>query len=149
MLPAVVFIPPLSGGNAISVLKGSGKVQLIWITDRISDIPDGQPCQFQQFRRLGHAVGDQEILRGFSGIFPKDFAEIASVQAAERSNILDRNIVLEILLDKRESFFNIEIAQAVSFVDLTGSGGTDKTVDEQVKVPDQVKGRFFFVVYNI
>ena len=58
-------------------------MQLVRISDGISDIVDGQRSQFQQLRGFGHAVAEQELLRGLSdGIF-EDPAEIGPVQSAE------------------------------------------------------------------
>ena len=72
-------------------------MKLVRISDGISDIVDGQRRQFQQFRGLGHAVAEQELLRGLpDGIF-EDPSEIGAVQSAECGDALDGYIVLEIL----------------------------------------------------
>lgn len=56
---------------------------------------------------------------------------------------------MEVLLDKGERFFDIKVAQAVALADLRGSGGADKAVNKQIEVPDQMKGRFLLVVYDV
>ncbi len=40
-----VFTSPLSGRDAVDIFECSGKVKLVGITDRISDIPDIKLCQ--------------------------------------------------------------------------------------------------------
>ena len=54
-------------------------MQLVRIADCISNVSNRQFGQPQQFGGLGHAVGNQELLRLFACIFMKDLAEIASV----------------------------------------------------------------------
>ena len=72
-------------------------MKLVRISDGISDIVDGQRSQFQQLRGFGHAVAEQELLRGLSdGIF-EDPAEIGPVQSAEGGDAFDGYIVLKIL----------------------------------------------------
>ena len=124
-------------------------MKLVWITHRVSDIRNGQFGQLQQFSGLGHAVRDQKRLWRFSCSLMKYFPEIASVQAAGGGDILHGYVILEILFDKGKSFLNIEIAKTVSLVDLCGGGGTDKAVNKQIEVSDQMKGRFLFMIYDI
>ena len=72
-------------------------MQLVRISDGVPDIIDGQPGQLEQFGSLGHAVAQQELLRGLpDGIF-EDPPEIGAVQSAECGDALDEYIVLEIL----------------------------------------------------
>ena len=72
-------------------------MELIRISNGVADVIDGQGGQLQQFRRLGHAVAEQELLRGLpDGIF-EDPPEIGAVQSAECGDALDGYIVLEIL----------------------------------------------------
>ena len=79
----------------------------------------------------------------------KYLSEVASVQAAGGGDILHGYVVLEILFDKGKGFFNVEIAKTASFADLCGGGGADKTVNKQVEVPDQMKGGFLLMIYDL
>ena len=115
-------------------------MQLVRIADCISYVRDRQFGQPQQLGGLGHAVGDQEFLGRLACIFMEDLTEITSVQAAGSSDILHGDIVLEILFNKGEGLFNIEVPQAVSAADLGGGGGAHKAVNEEEEMPDQVKG---------
>ena len=44
-LVQAVPVAPFSRGNAVDVLKGSGKMQLVSITNCIADILNGKLCQ--------------------------------------------------------------------------------------------------------
>ena len=148
-LPAPVFYAPLPGGHLIYILESPGKVQLVGIPHHISDVRNGQLRQFQKLRGLGHPVGDQEFLGRLSHIFMKYFSEITPVQPAGGGDILYGDIVLEILLDEGDGFFNIEIPQAVSLSDLGGGGRAHQGVHEQIEMADEVKGGFLPVIDDI
>ena len=49
-------------------------MELIGISDSVSNLVYGITCQFQEFRRLDHAVTDEKFLRGFSDGFLEDLA---------------------------------------------------------------------------
>ena len=66
-------------------------MQLIGISDCISDICDRQGC----------AIADQEFLGRTSDGVVEDLTEVASVQAAAGCDILNGNIILEILFNIR------------------------------------------------
>ena len=144
-----MLIAPLSWRDPIHILKRSGKMQLVRIAHCISGIRDGQVGEPQQLGGLGHAVGDQEILGRLSHIFVEDLTEIASVQAAGGCDILHGDIVLEVLLNEGNRFFDIEIAQAVSSADPGGGSGTYKAVDKEKEVPDQMEGGLVLMVDDI
>ena len=149
LFAAPVFYAPLPGGHLIYILKSPGKVQLVGIPHHISDVRNGQLRQFQKLRGLGHPVGDQEFLGRLSHIFMKYFSEITPVQPAGGGDILYGDIVLEILLDEGDGFFNIEIPQAVSLSDLGGGGRAHQGVHEQIEMADEVKGGFLPVIDDI
>ncbi len=144
-----MLIAPLSWRDPIHILKRSGKMQLVRVAHRISGIRNGQIGEPQQLGGLGHAVGDQEILGRLSHIFMEDLTEIASVQAAGGRDILHGDIVLEVLLDKGNRFFDIEVTQAVSSADFGRRSGTYKAVDKEKEMPDQVKWGLILVVDDI
>ena len=71
-------------------------MQLIGISDCISDICDRQGCDLKKFCSFGHAIADQKFLGRTSDGVVEDLAEVASVQAAAGCDILNGNIILEI-----------------------------------------------------
>ena len=75
-------------------------MQLIGISYRIPDIPDRQFCEFQQFCRLCHPIGNQKFLRGFPQRISENLAEITQVQPALGCNVLYGNIILKVLFNK-------------------------------------------------
>ena len=93
-------------------------MELIRVSHRVPDVVDGQFCQLEQFRSLGHSVAEKELLWGFSDGFFEDASEICAVQSTERSDILDGDIVLEVLFDVVECFFYIEISHPPACCDL-------------------------------
>ncbi len=105
-----MLIPPVPRRHAVHILKGSRKMQLIFIADGSADIRDGKLGQLQQFRRFCHAVVNQKLLRGFSDCIVKNFSEVAPVEPAGFCNLFYGNIILKIHLYKRKRFLNIEIA---------------------------------------
>jgi len=111
-------------------------VQLVWISNCISDIADRKGSQFQQFGSFGHTVGNQEFLWGFSHIFAENLSEITPVQTTGSGNIFYGNIILEILLNKGKRFLNIEVPQAAAPVCLSGGRGVHQAVYEQIKMAD-------------
>ena len=76
-------------------------MKLIGIAHRIADVCDGKLGQLQKLSRFRHTIRDKELLRGFPHIFVKNLSEITPVEPAGISDILHRNIVLEILFNKR------------------------------------------------
>ena len=85
-------------------------MELIRVSHRVPDVVDGQFCQLEQFRSLGHSIAEKELLWGFSDGFFEDASEICAVQPAEGSDIFDGNIVLEVLFDVVERLFYIEVS---------------------------------------
>lgn len=79
----------------------------------------------------------------------KYFSKIASVQPAGSGDVFHGNIILEILFDIGYRFLHIKIPEAVALAVGDRGGRTDKAVDEEVEMPDQVEGRFFLMVDNI
>lgn len=59
---SMMLIPPLPRRDAIHVFEGARKVQLVWITDSVANVRDGQVCKLQELRRLCHAIGNQKFL---------------------------------------------------------------------------------------
>ena len=57
-------------------------MQLIRISDCISDICYGQSCDLKKLCSFGHAIADQEFLGRTSDGVVEDLTEVASVQAA-------------------------------------------------------------------
>ena len=78
-----------SGRNAVYILEGAGKMQLVGIADLGCDLPDGHPRFFKQLGCTGHAVVQQICLRAFSYRIPKYLAEVASVESADGGNLLN------------------------------------------------------------
>ena len=74
-------------------------MQLIGISDCISDICNRQGCDLKKFCSFGHAIADQEFLGRTSDGVVEDLTEVASVQAAAGCDILNGNIILEILFN--------------------------------------------------
>ena len=85
-------------------------MKLIRIPYRIADITDGQLGQLEQLRCFCHSVAEQELLGGFSHSLFEDTSKVGAVQTAERSDILDGDIVLEVLFDIIERLFYIEVS---------------------------------------
>lgn len=144
-----ILIPPLPGRDAVDIFKCSGKMKLVGIAHRIADVCDGKLGQLQKLSRFRHTIRDKELLRGFPHIFVKNLSEITPVEPAGISDILHRNIVLEILLNKGYGFFYIKIPQSIALAALHPGGGTDKAVDKKMEMSNQVKGRSIFMVDNI
>ena len=85
-------------------------MKLIRIPYRIADITDGQLGQLEQLRCFCHSVAEQELLGGLSHSLFEDTSKVGAVQTAERSDILDGDIVLEVLFDIIERLFYIEVS---------------------------------------
>lgn len=119
-----LFISPVSGRNAVYIFEGAGKMELIWVAHRVSDIRDREGGKLQKLSGFGHPVGNEEFLRGFPHRIVKNLSEIAAVQTAESGDILHRDIILKILLDEGKRFFDIEIPHPVSRQSEGGRGRT-------------------------
>lgn len=70
------------------MLKGTGKVKLVRIAHRVSDVRNRQGRHLQKFPRLGHAVGDQKLLGRYPYGVPEDLSKVAPVQITESGNVL-------------------------------------------------------------
>ena len=57
----------------------------------------------RSFCSFGHAIADQEFLGRTSDGVVEDLTEVASVQAAAGCDILNGNIILEILFNKKRA----------------------------------------------
>ena len=57
-LVQAVPVAPFSRGNAVDVLKGSGKMQGVLIAHGVSNVADGEGGQLEQLRRLCHAEAE-------------------------------------------------------------------------------------------
>ena len=124
-------------------------MELIRIPYRIADITDGQLGQLEQLRCFCHSVAEQELLGGFPDSFFENTPEVGAVQPAELSNPFYRDIILEILFNIIQSFFNIEITDFPAGRQMHGHRGTGQVVDEKEEMPDQVEGRFVSVLRNV
>ena len=93
-------------------------MELIRIPHRIADITDGQFGQLEQLRRFCHPVAEKELLGRFSHSLFEDTPEVGAVQSAERSDIFDGDIVLEVLFDIVERFLYIEVSYPSACRDL-------------------------------
>ena len=123
-----------SGRNAVYILEGAGKMQLVGIADLGCDLPDGHPRFFKQLGCTGHAVVQQICLRAFSYRIPKYLAEVASVESADGGNLLNGNIPLIIPVNKDQGLLDIEIPQTPLSAFLPVGRGLHQLVQKQVTV---------------
>ena len=72
---------PVSGRNPVNALEGAREMQLVGISDGVSDLVDGIVRKTKKLRGCDHPVVDPELLRSLAYRFPEDLAEIAPVQA--------------------------------------------------------------------
>ena len=114
-------------------------MQLVRIADCISDIVDGQRSQFQQLRGFGHAVAEQELLRGLSDGILEDPAKIGPVQSAEGGDALDGYVILKILFYIIQCFFYIKIAHPPVCGYFHGCCRPCQKVKEQIEMTGQVE----------
>ena len=70
----------------------------------------------------------------------EDFAEIAAVNATDGGNVFDGNMILKILLNIVDCFFDIVIAHLTAGNQLGGLGGLGKVIQKQIQVSDQMQG---------
>ena len=127
-LQGEMLCPIIPGADAIYVLECPGKMQLVRIADHCADGADGESAFGQQLCCTSHAVVQKKSLWVLSHGVPEDLAEIAAVQAAKRSDILDRDILSIVLLDKRKGFLHVEVTQTAWALCLMGSGGLDELI---------------------
>ena len=123
-------------------------MQLIGISHCGPDLVDGVMCELKELRGFDHAVVDQKFLGGFPDGFFEYFAEIAAVEVGALRDVLHGDIVHVIVFDVGERFFDIVVFYFTGgrtvFLD-----GSCQCVNENVEVPDQMKGCLFFVAHNI
>lgn len=100
--------PPFPRRTSMYVFESPGKVQGVSVPHGVGDIADGQSGQPEKPHCFGHSVGYEKFLRRFAQIFTEYLSEIAAVQAAEIRDIFNRDLVLEIVFDKREGLFDIK-----------------------------------------
>ena len=100
-----------SGRNAVYILEGAGKMQLVRIADLSRDLSDGHARFFKQLGCTGHAIVQQVCLRAFPYRIPEYLAEVAAVEPADGGDLLNGNIPLIIPVDKDQGFLDIEIPQ--------------------------------------
>lgn len=124
-------------------------MKLIRISDSVADVIDGQGGQLQQFRRFGHAVVQQELLRGLPDRIFENPAEIGAVQSAESGNAFNGYIILKVLFYVIQRFFDIEVPHPAVRCHLHGRGGPDQEIDKQVQMSDQVEGGTVFMFGNV
>ena len=117
-------------------------MQLIRIPDHISDIIDIKLRQLQKLGCLLHPVTHQKFLRRFPDRVTENFTEITPVQTAESCDIFYRDIILEILFNKRECLFYIKIPQASILLQSHRGSRTGKIVQKQIQMSNQMKRRF-------
>ena len=147
----MVLIPPFSGGNAVVVLECSGKVHLVGIPHCQPNIPDRKTGQLQQLRRFEHAVIQQEFLWRFPQCFLENFAEISAVQSADTGNIFNRDLILKVVFNVGQCLVNVEFPQFAAVFQLFICRRTQKIIQKQIEMPDQMKRRLIFVaeMYSI
>src|SRR5699024_8417160 len=137
------------GRYAVDLFESPGKVELVGVAHRVSDIADGESGKLQQLAGLGHPVIDQKFLGGFTCGIPEDFAEIAAVQSAESRDIFNGYIILKVLFDKGKRLFNIKIPHTVSISRKDGLYGTGQIVHKQIQMAREMEGRLLRVPDNI
>ena len=148
-LVQAVPVAPFSRGNAVDVLKGSGKMQGVLIAHGVSDVADGEGGQLEQLRRLCHAEVEQKFLRCLSDGVLEDLAEVGAVQSADRSNILHRDVVLEVVFNVFQCLVDVEIPQRAVAHDFQRSSGTHQIIQKEIEVSDEVEGRGIAVFNDV
>ena len=124
-------------------------MQLVLISHGGSDIRDGERSKFQKLPRLYHAVIHQKLLRGSPHGVAKDLSEIATVDTAYAGNLLDRDIVLKILLDKIDRFLNKLVTHPAAVHRCRSRGGAGEIVQKQMEMSDQVHGGFLGMMDDV
>ena len=115
-------------------------MQLIGISDCISDICDRQGCDLKKFCSFGHAIADQEFLGRTSDGVVEDLTEVTSVQAAAGCDILNGNIILEILFNKRERLLDIKITDTSILFHADSFSRAHKVIQKKPGMSDKMKG---------
>lgn len=124
-------------------------MELVWIAYRVPHVRDGQGGHLQQLPGLGHAVGDEELLGRFPHCVVEDLSEVAPVQVAEGGDVLHRDVVLEVLLNKCHGLPDVEVPHPVPLALEGGGVGLVQVVQEQIQVSDQVEGGLLGVVGDV
>lgn len=124
-------------------------MQLIRIAYGVTDILDRQLSSTQKLDSFIHAVSDEEFLRTGSELVAEYFAQIIAVDFAGLGNIGDRDIVLEILVYKGKSPFQVVAAHTAAGRNCTRGGGTCQAVQKQVEMRHQIKYGFIRMLGHI
>ena len=109
-------------------------MQRVGIADRVCNVLDRELGQLQKLSCLDHAVMDQEFLRCLAECLPEDCPEVATVESTLGGNILHRDIILKVLLDKCKSFPNIKILDFPAFSNLEWSHGSGQKIQKKETV---------------
>ena len=104
-----MFGSPYPGGFTVYFLESPGKMKGIAVPDGACDILDREPGKLQKFRGFDHPVLDQEFLRSLSQGLAEEGAEVAAVQAAVPGDVFHGYIILEVLFNEGDGFFDIEV----------------------------------------
>src|SRR5699024_9708338 len=137
------------GGDAVDVLEGAGKVQLVVVADLGGDLADGQAGLLQQLGSPGHPVVQQIGLGAFAYRVPEHLAEVAAVQPADRRELRDGDVTLVVLLDEGEGLRDVQIPDPALAAAAPPRRALDQLVQEQKPVGDQVDGAGIAVVDDV
>ena len=141
-----MFGSPYPGGFTVYFFEGPGKMKGIAVPDGACDILDGEPGKLQKFCGFDHPVLYQEFLGRLSQGLAEEGAEVAAVQAAVPGDVFHGYIILEVLFNEGDGFFDIEVLDLPAGSALKGSHGAGQVIQEQKAVAQEMVGGFFAVV---
>ena len=121
----------------------------IAVPDGACDILDGEPGKLQKFCGFDHPVLDQEFLGRLSQGLAEEGAEITAVQATVPGDVFHGYIILEVLFNEGDGFFDIEVLDLSAGSALKGSHGAGQVIQEQKAVAQEMVGGFFTVVDDV
>ena len=70
----------------------------------------------------------------------ENFPEITAVQSTEGRDILYADIILEVLFDEGQGFFDVEISDLSALFYPARGRGTGQVIQKKIQVTDQMKG---------
>ena len=124
-------------------------MHLVGIPHCQPNIPDRKAGQLQQLRRFEHAVIQQEFLWRFPQCFLENFSEISAVQSADTGNIFNRDLILKVVFNVGQCLVNVEFPQFAAVFQLFICRRTQKIIQKQIEMPDQMKRRLIFVTGDV
>ena len=92
------FIPILSGGDVLRLLKDITEIVRVSIANFVADLLRFQICGFKEFFGFVHSDSCEKFYEGFSGFFLKDRAEVVGAYIDAGSYLIKRYILVAVMV---------------------------------------------------